>query len=88
MISVGDAKQLSVEVFPLCLNLFDTRDKSHKALRLSKKVFMVLSLYLVSLIYIRRYRVIFCPFKTKDHLLSGTQGALLLHHLSLISNYK
>ncbi|KAG5593506.1 hypothetical protein H5410_044020 [Solanum commersonii] len=37
MISVGDAKQLSVEVFPLCLNLFDTRDKSHKALRLSKK---------------------------------------------------
>ncbi|PHU27926.1 Ubiquitin carboxyl-terminal hydrolase 9 [Capsicum chinense] len=37
MISVGDAKQLSVEVFPLCLNLFDTRDKSHTIIRLSKK---------------------------------------------------
>lgn len=37
MISVGDAKQLSVEVFPLCLNLFDTRDKTHKVVRLSKK---------------------------------------------------
>lgn len=38
MISVGDAKQLSVEVFPLCLNLHDTRDRSHKVIRLSKKV--------------------------------------------------
>ncbi|XP_009622829.1 ubiquitin carboxyl-terminal hydrolase 9 [Nicotiana tomentosiformis] len=37
MISMGDAKQLSVEVFPLCLNLHDTRDRSHKVIRLSKK---------------------------------------------------
>ncbi|XP_060172738.1 ubiquitin carboxyl-terminal hydrolase 10-like [Lycium barbarum] len=30
IIYVGDAKQLSMEVFPLCLSLFDTRDNSHK----------------------------------------------------------
>nr|GME00539.1 ubiquitin carboxyl-terminal hydrolase 9 [Ipomoea batatas] len=37
VISVGDNKQLSVEVFPLCLNIIDSKDKSKKVLRLSKK---------------------------------------------------
>ncbi|KAG8374513.1 hypothetical protein BUALT_Bualt10G0002800 [Buddleja alternifolia] len=38
MISVGDQqKQFSVEVFPLCLRLVDSRDQSEVAIRLSKK---------------------------------------------------
>lgn len=38
MISAGDSKQFSVEVFPLCLYLIDSRDKSQNVVRLSKKV--------------------------------------------------
>ncbi|XP_031094447.1 ubiquitin carboxyl-terminal hydrolase 9-like isoform X1 [Ipomoea triloba] len=37
MISLGDNKQLSIEVFPLCLNLIDSRDNSQNVLRFSKK---------------------------------------------------
>lgn len=38
VISVGEQKQLIVEVFPLCLTLFDSRDQSEVAIRMSKKV--------------------------------------------------
>lgn len=41
MISAGDSKQFSVEVFPLCLYLVDSRDKTETVIRLSKKVFSV-----------------------------------------------
>lgn len=41
MISAGDSKQFSVEVFPLCLYLVDLRDKSETVIQLSKKVFSV-----------------------------------------------
>ncbi|CAH9117014.1 unnamed protein product [Cuscuta europaea] len=37
VISMGDNKELSVEVFPLCLNIIDSNDKSEKVIRLSKK---------------------------------------------------
>lgn len=37
MISLGDNKQLTVEVFPLCFNIIDSRDKSETVVRLSKK---------------------------------------------------
>lgn len=37
MISAGDSKQFSVEVFPLCLYLVDSRDKTETVIRLSKK---------------------------------------------------
>ncbi|GAA0154693.1 cysteine protease [Lithospermum erythrorhizon] len=37
MIALGDNKQLTVEVFPLCFNLIDSRDQSETVVRLSKK---------------------------------------------------
>lgn len=53
MISVGDKqKHFSVEVFPLCLKLTDSRVQSEVVLKLSKKV--------LSQVYFRAFFVFTC----------------------------
>lgn len=46
---------------------------------------MALALYLVSLIYIEKIPSHFCPFKTKNHLMSGC--TFVASSFALISNY-
>lgn len=40
VIPVGVNKKLVVEVYPLCLELIDSRDKSRSIIRMSKKVLL------------------------------------------------